>query len=311
MLTVYLQTVFQVGLIYGFVAVATCIAFRFLAFPDLTPDGSFVIGAVVTARLLVGGEDWRLALALAFIVGAACGIVTAALHRWLGINKFFAGILTAMALYSINLRILGSANLSVFRSANIFGIGTNDLAVSAICAAALAVTVLVVLCLFHTRLGLRLRGLGSNALALRTTAGTALSLTALGLAISNGIAAVGGSLFCQLQSFADVNMGIGVSVIGFASLFLGEAILISSGRLLSIAKTKSPKPRRIARPVFGEIFGAVLGAILLTAISTATLYFGFPPSDLKFVSAVVLIIALVFRGRQISRWLVPASKFET
>jgi putative ABC transport system permease protein len=308
MLAIYFDTVLQIGLIYSFVAIATCISFRFLSFPDLTPDGTFVLGAATAAQMLISGMPWPWTLLVAFLCGALFGTVTAILHRLFGLNKFFAGILVAMALYSINLRIIGGANISIYRLPTIFGTDRDDLSIVLTCVISLVSVIIAIVALFHTRVGLRIRGVASNPLGLRIPSRAITLATALCLALANGIAALGGAMFSQLQSFADVNMGVGISVVGFASLFLGEAVLA-----LLVGPSTSPPvvaSTILARPVVGEVFCAVAGAIFLTAISTSTLYLGLPPSDLKLVSAVILVAALVLRGHRSTTWMAMPSKFE-
>ena len=313
MISSYIDTVLQLGALYGIVAIAVAISFRFLSFPDLTIDGSFVLGGVIAAQTIVAGHPVALALLLALAGGAVAGIFTATLHHVFGINKFFAGILSAMLLYSVNLRLLSTANLSLFGHDTFFASAPkSSVLLSMTClliAGAIAVLAAIA---FRTRPGLLIRGVGTNSTALRLRSRGTFVLIAAGLGLTNGLAAVGGALIAQYQSFVDIGMGIGVTITAFAALFVGEAAIV----LLSVARNSLSARRHAVRwfvhilPVDGELLAAVFGSIVLTAATSATLYLGLVPSDTKAVSALILIITMSIRRRHFSAILVPPSRFE-
>jgi putative ABC transport system permease protein len=311
----YLHTVLQLGALYAIVAIAVCVSFRFLSFPDITVDGSFVTGAVITARLLATGAPWPAATVLSVAAGVLAGAATATTHQVLGINKFFSGILVMMMLYSVNLRILGGANLSVLRQETLFALlAQSDIERSIACLVLMTICVIVALVTFHTWLGLRLRALGCNPSALSAGVATQWLLSVLGLGFSNGLAALAGSVLCQYQRFADVNMGFGVTISGFAGLFLGETFFVAVGSVVSVCGSSRLKDwlqsRTSAWAVRGEVFSAALGAMVLLALTTSTLYLGLPPSDLRFVSAFFLIVGMLLRRHGFSYLLVPPGPFE-
>lgn len=310
-----LHTSIQLGLLYGIATLAIVVSFRFLRFPDLTVDGSFVLGAVVAAVSIHGGITPFSAIFLASATGFLAGICTAALHRLLGINRFFAGILTMMMLYSVNLRILGGANFSLLDKATVFtSVTPSDSSKSLIATLSFFIFGIVVVTGFFTRTGLRIRALGSNAAALpiSETHGTLLTCVALGFA--NALAAVSGSLVAQYQRFADVGMGIGVTVNVFAALFLGEGLLVavmSIGKLFR--KRKNHAGSRFLSGggvIVGEACAAGIGTVAFMGIVTATLYWGLRPSDTKFFGALLLLSGLVWRRASKPSFLVAPGEFE-
>lgn len=304
-------TALQLGALYAIVALAVTIAFRFMSFPDLTPDGSFVAGACITSRFIVDGYSWPFATAAAVAIGVAAGLLTATIAQLFRINKFFAGILSAMVLYSANLRILGGANLSLYRRATVFSAVENSDSVTTMATlACYCLCAFVVILMLLTRLGLRLRGFGVNAEALRERPLSMWLLVACGLGAANGLAALAGSLIAQYQHFADVNMGIGVAISGFAALFLGESVVLAVGAVIrQVGWRRSRRPRSIA-PLVGELVAAGVGSVSLLLITTWILGFALAPSDLKSVAALILLICMAFRRRSSPYMLAAASKFE-
>jgi putative ABC transport system permease protein len=311
---VFANSVLQLGSLYALLALSVCISFRFLSFPDLGIDGSFVLGGAASALLLVGGWHWSAAACLALVFGFTTGVFTSFLHMVLRINRFFCGIITAMILFSINLRIIGGANQGLPSIDTYFSsAGQSDFGRSILCLSTTAVVSLIVFVTFHSYYGLRLRGFGSNSLALDISNRAKWRLLAIGLGISNAIAALAGSLITQYQSFVDVNMGLGIAINGFASLFLGESVIlavVSIVALLPRLALLSSAAYAGAWPVRGELLASLAGAYALIAISTATLYTGLNPTDLKMVAAVLLVVAILLRGRRGSYLLVPPSRYE-
>jgi putative ABC transport system permease protein len=311
----FVTTVLQIGALYGIVALAICVSFRFLSFPDLTVDGSFVLGAAVSAMLVIHGCNAWFSLFLASTSGFVAGVVTASWNRMLGINKFFAGILTMMMLYSLNLRILGGANVSILRSKTVFdGFSQSELVLAIACLVWLFVCAVVTLTIFHTRFGLSMRALASNIEAFRMGTVGKWITTALGIGFANALSGLAGALVGQYQRFTDVNMGLGVTVSGFAALFLGEALILGAlflARTLSFSRLREFLERpNSAWTVRGEVIATGLGSLALVTATTATLYLGLQPSDLKFVAAFFLLVGMVLRRKRLSYLLVPPSSFE-
>jgi len=309
----YLNTVIQLSSLYTLIALAVVISFRFCSFPDLGIEGSFVLGSTVSAILAINNQSLLIIFSASFLAGFLAGFFTSTLNYILKINRFFCGIVTAMILYSINIRILGGANLSIYDTFNIFRIASGaDWKKSMICLAILVISIGTMMVFFHTITGLKIRGYGSNSSALIGTRREKYYILMLGLGISNALAAVSGSFIAQYQSFVDVNMGIGVAITGFACLFLGEAV-VSTNRRKSGKKLKSifwSNHDRLSKPVIGEFSAAVIGCYVFFTITTGILYWGLYPSDLKMVSAVILVLAMSLRSKRHSNYLVSPSKYE-
>ncbi|EHQ87855.1 ABC transporter permease [Desulfosporosinus youngiae] len=268
---------FELGIIYAIMALGVFISFRTLNMPDLSVDGSFVLGAAVSAVMTLGGHPF-LALGIAFIAGCGAGSITALLHTKLKIQPLLAGILTMLALYSLNLKVMdGRANIPLINKITVFSslqgtaIGNYSKLVFS-----LVVLILILLLLFlflKTRLGFVLRATGDNDHMVRALGVNTDSVILVGLAISNGLVAVAGALIAQSQSYVDVGMGIGMVVIGLASVIIGEVVFGISSLL-----------RRL--------IAVVLGSVLYRLIIAAALEIGMPTTDLKLVSAVIVALAM-------------------
>jgi putative ABC transport system permease protein len=288
------------GLVFGFVAIGVYLTFRVLGFPDLTVDGSFTLGAAVTAVLIVNGVNPSLATLAALGVGLCAGLATSLLNTKLRIPALLAGILVMVALYSINLRIMGGANVSLLREATIFtqvseflGVGTR-IARSLIVAGVLAVIVFFILNWFlRTEIGLALRATGDNEQMVRGLGVNTDMTTILGVSISNGLVALGGAVVAQGQGFADVGMGIGMIVMGLASVIIGEALF---------------RPKGVARLLLAVLGGTFIYRLVISI----ALRLGMAPGDLKLITAVLVIIALAvpYLQKKVQReWLPPAAKW--
>jgi putative ABC transport system permease protein len=288
------------GLVFGFVAIGVYLTFRVLGFPDLTVDGSFTLGAAVTAVLIVNGVNPLLATIAALGVGLCAGFTTSLLNTKLRIPALLAGILVMVALYSINLRIMGGANVSLLREVTIFvqvsqflGLDTR-LAYQLVVAGVLAVIVLFVLNWFlRTEIGLALRATGDNEQMVRGLGVNTDMTTILGVSISNGLVALGGAVVAQGQGFSDVGMGIGMIVMGLASVIIGEALF---------------RPKGVARLLLAVLGGTFIYRLLISI----ALRLGMAPSDLKLITAVLVIIALAvpYLQKKVQReWLPPATKW--
>jgi putative ABC transport system permease protein len=275
----------QIGLIFGLVALGVFLSFRVLNFPDLTVDGSFPLGAAVTASLIVHGVDPFLATAVAILAGAAAGLVTAFLNLRFGILHLLASILTMIALYSINLRIMGRPNIGVLNEWTILspfaGHGLEKKYLEILVAGAVLV---VAGCLLGRFLlsdyGLAMRATGANPRMARAQGVNTTRTTYVGMAISNALVALAGALFAQINGFADVTMGTGTIVVGLAAVIVGEAIFGS-------------------RSVIVWIVGCIAGSIIYrvaVALALNAAFLGLNASDLNLVTAVLVGVALILPG---------------
>jgi len=285
------------GLAYGFVAIGVYMTFRVLAFPDLTVDGSFPLGGAVAAILIINGVNPWLATLAALGAGLCAGLGTSLLNTKLRINALLAGILMMVALYSINLLIMGRANIPLLREttvfkqvAQFFGVGTG-VTLSLVFVLVLTCIVLAILNWFlRTEIGLALRATGENEQMVRSLGADTNMTTILGVAISNGLVALSGALIAQNQGFCDVGMGIGMIVMGLASVIIGEGIF---------------RPRGIT----AILLAVVGGSFAYRLFVGVALRLGLPPTNLKLITAVLVIIALAIpyiRKKIRHEWIPPA-----
>ena len=288
---------FYEGLAYGFVAIGVYITFRVLAFPDLTVDGSFPLGGAVAAILIVNGINPWLATTAALVSGICAGLGTSLLNTKLRINALLAGILMMVALYSINLMIMGRANIPLLREVTVFeqvsqflGIRTG-VTLSIIFMVVLTCMILAILNWFlRTEIGLALRATGENEQMVRGLGADTNMTTILGVSISNGLVALSGALIAQNQGFSDVGMGIGMIVMGLASVIIGEGLF---------------RPRGITAVLLAVLGGTFAYRLFLSV----ALRLGLPPADLKLVTALLVIVALAipFIRKKVRReWVPPA-----
>jgi putative ABC transport system permease protein len=290
---------FYEGLAYGLVAIGVYITFRVLAFPDLTVDGSFPLGGAVAAVLIINGVNPWLATAIAFIAGMCGGLVTSLLNTVLRINALLAGILMMVALYSVNLMIMGRSNIPLLReitvfdqAAQLFRTDTSN-EFSIIFMVILVIIVLAILNWFlRTDIGLALRATGDNEQMVRGLGGNTNMTTILGVSMSNGLVALAGAMIAQNQGFTDVGMGIGMIVLGLASVIIGEGIF---------------RPRGITRILLAVVGGTFAYRLFLGI----ALRLGLPPTDLKLITAVLVIIVLAIpfiRKKLRHEWVPPAAR---
>jgi len=287
------------GLAYGFVALGVYITFRVLAFPDLTVDGSFPLGAAVTAVLIINGINPWAATIIAFLSGVGAGIITALLNTKLRINALLAGILMMVALYSINLLIMGRSNIPLLREISIFDnvagwLGMRPSVVLSIifCGTLIVLTLLLLNWFLRTEIGLALRATGDNEQMVRGLGSSTDMTTILGVSISNGFVALAGALIAQNQGFADVGMGIGMIVMGLASVIIGEGLF---------------RPRGVTSVLLSVVGGTFAYRLFLGIALRA----GLPPSNLKLITAGLVIIALAvpyIRKRLRHEWVPPAKR---
>jgi putative tryptophan/tyrosine transport system permease protein len=275
----------EIGLVFGLVALGVFLSFRVLNFPDLTVDGSFPLGAAVAAALIVSGVDPFAATAVAIAAGACAGLVTAFLNLRFGILHLLASILTMIALYSINLRIMGRPNVALLGTDTILtpfqSLGLPNLYLKPLFAGVVLIIVGGLLIRFLlSAYGLAMRATGSNPRMARAQGIDTQATTYVGMAISNGLVALAGALFAQMNGFADVTIGTGTIVVGLAAVIVGEAIF--GARSL---------------PVW--ILGCIAGSIiyrLAVALALNASFLGLNASDLNLVTAVLVAVALILPG---------------
>jgi putative ABC transport system permease protein len=281
MLSSFFRTIpisLEQGLAYGLVALGIVITFRILAFPDLTVDGSFPLGAAVVARLITEGVPPVYSIIAAIICGFLAGCCTGLLNTKLKINSLLAGILMMTILYSVNLRIMGRSNIQLL-TVNTLLTPLENLDVNRFIPI-IAFFFLVALftkfltdMFLHTQIGFAMRATGDNEQMIRTLGVNTDSMTVMGLGISNGFVALSGALVAQDQGFADVGMGIGMIVAGLASIIIGEALF---GK----------------KTVQRLTLAAIVGSIIYKFIISLGLRLGLAPTDLKMATGVMVILAL-------------------
>ncbi len=272
----------ELGLVYAFVGLGVFLAFRILDFPDLTVDGSLPLGAAVSAVFITGGYSPWLATAAAMVAAACAGLVTATLNVRFKILHLLASILTMIALFSVNLRVMGRPNVAIIGEETVltpfFGLGLADYYVRPAVLFVLVVIVVILLARFlASDFGLAMRATGANPRMARAQGiGTSLHIYT-GMAISNAMAGLAGALFTQTNGFADVTVGVGTIVVGLAAVIVGETLLPS---------------RRIAIILIGCVIGSVLYRIAVQLALSADVI-GLKASDLNLATAVLVAIALI------------------
>lgn len=279
------------GLALALVALGVFVSYRLFSFPDITTDGSFTLGAVVTAVALTSGVDPVLATLAAPLAGAAAGCATAMLHAFLGVERLLAGILVTTALASVNLVILGRSNVPLSSTTTLLdgaeatlgpaleraGLSTavaGEAAMLAFVAALVAAAIATLWVFFRTQLGTAMRAGGDTPTMARALGRDTGSMTVAGLAIANALTASSGSMVAQYQGFADVQMGIGMVVWGMASVFLGATLV---------------GPVQLG----GALVATAAGSVTFRLLVAAALRAGLDPDWLKAATAVVVLAALV------------------
>ena len=270
------------GIVWGMMAIGVYITYRILDVSDLTVDGSIATGGAVAAVLIMNGWNVFAALLAAFIVGMLCGFVTGMFHTFFGIPAILSGILTQLALYSVNLRILGNkANVALsvnkypllVTSRNARALALNNpiliLALFTVC------LILVLYWFFGTELGCSMRATGANRNMSRAQGiNTDLNIV-LSLMLANGIVALAGALLAQYQGFADVGMGRGAIVIGLAAVIIGEVVF-----------------SKVFRNFGFKLLAVSIGAIIYYMVIQVVLWLGLNTNDLKLLTALVVALFL-------------------
>lgn len=278
MLDLVLSTISQ-GLLWAIMALGVFLTFRVLDIADLSVEGTFPLGAAVAATLIDAGHSVWLAMLIALIAGCIGGTVTALLTTKLKIPALLSGILTMIGLYSVNLMIMGKANVPLLRSETVFTLTEDLFGVSQVIATlivglvATAIVGVIMYWFFGTVLGTAIRATGCNSQMARAQGINTNIMVILGLLISNGLVALSGALVAQSNGFADVGMGTGTIVIGLASVIIGEVLF----------GTRSFK---------NWLISVVLGSVVYRAVIAIVLELGMPPNDLKLFTAVLVAVAL-------------------
>ena len=287
MTNLIISTIAQ-GLLWALLALGVFITFRILDVADLTVEGSFPMGAAISAVLITMGVNPWITVLVAGVGGMIAGAVTGWIHTKLKIPALLAGILTMIALYSVNLHIMGKANISLLRMDTVYsaihsmGI-SNSVALTIIGVVVTIVVGLFLFWFFGTELGTSVRATGVNPQMIRAQGVNTDSMIVLGLLLSNGFVAVSGALIAQSQGFADIGMGVGTIVIGLASVIIGEVLFASSS---------------VVRKLFGNssfvlsLVAVVFGSIIYRIVIATVLYLGMPPNDLKLFTAILVALAL-------------------
>jgi putative ABC transport system permease protein len=271
------------GLLYGIMVLGVYLTFRVLDFPDLTVDGSLPLGAAVSAVAIAKGINPFAALMLALAAGFLAGCVTALLNTKLNILHLLASILTMIALYSINIRIMDGPNVSLLGVSTVLdpvmASGLPGYLAAPVLFAALALLATILMIWFlHTELGLAVMATGDNARMITAQGVNTHRIIILGVGLSNALVAVSGALVAQNQGAADVNMGVGTIIAGLASVIVGETLFGRGG---------------ITRGCIAAILGSVVYRIAIAAALSFKLgALAFTPSDLNLITALLVVLAL-------------------
>lgn len=267
------------GIIWGIMALGTYFTFRLLKFADLSVDGSFATGGAVCIILILNNFNPWLALVLSMVAGILCGVVTGILHTVLGIPDILAGILTQIALYSINLLILGKANQSINVNKVALAISSRNIWLTIGIGAVMVIFLVSILyCFLGTETGAAFRATGLNPEMSKANGINIGFMKVVGLGISNGVVALAGGLIAQYQGFADINMGRGAIVIGLAAIIIGEVFFTGSfGKHVNF---------------YGRLLFIVLGGIIYFIVYNFVIALGVPTDFMKLFTAIVVAVFL-------------------
>lgn len=274
-----LQATIEQSLIFAIMVLGVYISFRILNFPDMTVDGTFPLGAAISAKLLTLGVNPYLTLLVALVAGAAAGAVTGLIHVKLKVKDLLAGILVMTALYSVNLRVMGKSNIPLFEEDNIFNTEYSMM---------ITIVVLILISKFlldyllKTKFGFALKALGDNENLIVSLGLNEEKYKIYGLMIANAFVAFSGAVLAQYQGFADVGMGTGIIVIGLASIIIGDTLFGKRRRLVGTTIV-------------------IIGSILYRGVIAVTLSMGMDASDLKLITSVIVIIILWIQKRKDKR----------
>lgn len=264
------------GIIWGIMAIGVYITYKILNIPDMTVDGSIVTGMAVCAVLMIAGWNVWLAMLMATLAGMLAGLVTAVFHTLMGIPAILAGILTQLILWSVNLKIMGSANLNL--SARTYKVLLTQMLKTKSLLIIIPFAIVLVGLLywfFGTEIGRSFRATGCNPDMSRAQGINTRMMTILGLVLSNGIVALAGALLCQFQGYSDINSGRGAIVVGLAAIIIGEALF-----------------SRIARNFAVRLLTVIIGGIIYYLVYQIVIFLGLDADLLKMLSAIVVALFL-------------------
>ena len=280
--------ILEEGLIYAIMTLGVYITYKILDFPDLSVDGTFPMGAALTAALIQKGLSPVLILLIAFLAGALAGIITGLIHVRLKVRDLLSGIIMMTALYSINLRIAGKANLPIFSKETIFdNTWLNEIVPETLVPYQVVIILLVIVVIckvlldwyLQTRSGYLLRAVGDNDVLVTSLAKDKGVVKIVGLAIANGFAALAGCVYCQQKSFFEISIGTGTMVIGLASVIIGTKVFNRFGFLKATT-------------------AVILGSIVYKACVSIAIAMGMEPSDLKLITSILFLLILVFSNQK-------------
>lgn len=266
------------GLCFAGIALGIYISMKIFNIPDITTDGSYALGGIVTGVMLTHGYPLSVSLVAVLMAGALAGALTGIIHTWLKINALLAGILVMTALYSINLTIAGRSNLPLINTASVFSLFsfTADPNMNNLILLLLVVALLTgfIGYLLKTDFGIAMRATGNSETMIRALGVNTNRMKIIGLALANALTALSGFLITQLQGFADINMGIGIVIIGLGSVIIGET-LINWFKLTS---------------VWGSLLLVLAGAVVFQMVLAVTLALGVNANLLKLVTAIIVLL---------------------
>lgn len=277
--------ILEQGFIYGIMALGVYLTYRILDFPDLTVDGSFPLGAAVCAILITHGMNPWLSLVFALLAGLVAGFVTGMIHIKFHVRDLLAGIITMTALYTVNMRIAGSANLPLFDKETIFNSGLASLLPESLTPYIVLILGFILVLLskllldwyFTTKSGFLLRATGDNHHVVTSLGCNEGRLKVLGLMLSNGLVAFSGGVLCQQQRFFEVTMGIGTIMMGLAAVIIGMNIF--KGDLLKGTTT------------------AIIGSVIYKACIAGAIAVGIETTDMKLITAVLFLVVLAIQRK--------------
>ena len=281
--------VLEEGLVYAIMALGVYITYKILDFPDLSVDGTFPLGGAVTVTLILAGFNPLATLFIAFAIGALAGCITGFIHVKLKVRDLLSGIIVMTALYSVNLRVAGKANVPFFNVNTIF---ENSLVNRLFPESLSSVTVVIILAVIvlvakfildqylKTRSGYLLRAVGDNETLVTSLAKDRGMVKIVGLAIANGLAALAGSVYCQQKGFFEISIGTGTIVIGLANVIIGTKLFKRVGFVKSTT-------------------AVIIGSIIYKACVSIAIYLGMEASDLKLITSILFLAILVLsNGRK-------------
>ena len=277
----FIVSILEQGLIYGILGLGVYITYKILDFPDLTTDGSFPLGAAVSAAMITRDVNPYLTLLVSFLVGAIAGCCTGLIHVKCKVRDLLSGIIMMTALWTINLRIAGTSNVPIFSKDSIFDNGILDkipeplasYKTLLVIAILVAVTKILLDLYMNTRSGFLLRAVGDNDTLVTSLAKDEGNVKILGLALANGLVALSGCIFCQEQRVFEISMGTGSIVIGLANVIIGTSIF----KNFTLMKATT---------------AVIIGSILYKACVAVAIR-NFEPQDMKLITAVLFLVVLI------------------